>query len=136
VGDMQNRSERDAKAIFVCQLSLFSALEKSISFVVILLILMSFLSANVVADENLNNTVPIDIEITREQQMILNDWSEKMATSINQKMAQQIKVKMLEIIVQAEETRLFDTQTRQFADKNRVGSQPTIGHSEPDFLKH
>ena len=133
---MQNRSERDAKAIFVCQLSLFSALEKSISFVVILLILMSFLSANVVADENLNNTVPIDIEITREQQMILNDWSEKMATSINQKMAQQIKVKMLEIIVQAEETRLLDTQTRQFADKNRVGSQPMVGHSEPDFLKH
>jgi len=31
---------------------------------------------------------------------------------------------MLKISVQAEETRLLDTQTRQFADKNRVGSQP------------
>jgi len=132
---MQNQSELHAKAISVCQSSRSAALLKNTNYAAFLLILISVLSANVVADENLNSTVPLDNERDIQQRIILNDWSAKMATSINQKMAQQIQVKLLEIIVQAEETRLLDTQTRQFADKNRVGSQPTVGHSEPDFLK-
>ncbi len=132
---MQNQSELHAKAISVCQSSRSAALLKNTNYTAFLLILISVLSANVVADENLNSTVPLDNERDIQQRIILNDWSAKMATSINQKMAQQIQVKILEIIVQAEETRLLDTQTRQFADNNRVGSQPTVGHSEPDFLK-
>ena len=96
---------------------------------------MFVMSTNVVADESLNSTIPSGNEISSEQQMILNDWSAKMARSINQKMAQQVQAQMLEIIVQAEETRLLDTHTRQFADKSRVGSQPTVGQSAPDFLK-
>ena len=130
---MQNPLLHGTKVIFILEHEKNIVSLKNINALMIFFILVMILSPGVFAQQDFA-TKQEEGNIGTDEQSILNDWSSKMAISINQKMAQQMEVKLLEIIVQAEETRLLDTQTRQFADKSRLGSQPAIGNSEPDFL--
>ena len=75
--------------------------------------------------------------ITADDEPLLNieqpgliDWSEKMAEFLNTKMNKKLR----EIIIQAEESRLLETKTRQFAENGRLGGQPEIGNSDTNFL--
>ena len=99
-------------------------------FITVLFALILLVSTTVFADKFTMSSAVVEPVSLDENRPDLIDWAAKMGDVIQHKIDNKLQI----IIIQAEESRLLENQTQQFAGKENLAVQPAIGTSEPNFL--